>query len=155
LVPGARRRTGARRFDRRQLVRARRAADVDQRSRDRDAGGRAHLRQLQPARFLLCGAPRPRHRLDASDERDHPAAAAEPDVRAHRDLAPLLAPRELSPPRVPSVETFTPPGTPTPIGPYNHIAKVGPFITIGGTAGFDPSTGALAGADVGAQTRRI
>jgi len=54
----------------------------------------------------------------------------------------------------PSVETFTPPGTPTPIGPYNHIAKVGPFITIGGTAGFDPTTGALA-ADVGAQTRRI
>jgi 2-iminobutanoate/2-iminopropanoate deaminase len=54
----------------------------------------------------------------------------------------------------PSVETFTPPGTPTPIGPYNHIAKVGPFITIGGTAGFDPATGALA-ADVGAQTRRI
>src|SRR6185436_18995449 len=50
---------------------------------------------------------------------------------------------------VPSVETFTPPGTPTPIGPYNHIAKVGPFITIGGTAGFDPATGALA-ADVGA-----
>ena len=54
----------------------------------------------------------------------------------------------------PSVETFTPPGTPAPIGPYNHIAKVGPFITIGGTAGFDPATGALA-ADVGAQTRRI
>jgi 2-iminobutanoate/2-iminopropanoate deaminase len=54
----------------------------------------------------------------------------------------------------PRVETFTPPGTPTPIGPYNHIAKVGPFITIGGTAGFDPATGALA-ADVGAQTRRI
>ena len=56
---------------------------------------------------------------------------------------------------MPSVEVFTPPGTPTPIGPYNHIAKVGPFITIGGTAGFDPATGALAGADVGAQTRRI
>ena len=56
---------------------------------------------------------------------------------------------------MPSVETFTPPGTPTPIGPYNHIAKVGPFITIGGTAGFDPATGALAGPDVGAQTRQI
>ena len=24
------------------------------------------------------------------------------------------------------VETSTPPGTPAPIGPYNHIAKVGP-----------------------------
>jgi 2-iminobutanoate/2-iminopropanoate deaminase len=53
------------------------------------------------------------------------------------------------------VETSTPPGTPTPIGPYNHIAKVGPFITIGGTAGFDPATGQLAGPNVQAQTRRI
>ena len=55
----------------------------------------------------------------------------------------------------PSVETSTPPGTPTPIGPYNHIAKVGSFITIGGTAGFDPATGQLAGPDVAAQTLRI
>lgn len=53
------------------------------------------------------------------------------------------------------VETSTPPGTPTPIGPYNHIAKVGPNITIGGTAGVDPATGQLAGADVAAQTRQI
>jgi enamine deaminase RidA (YjgF/YER057c/UK114 family) len=35
----------------------------------------------------------------------------------------------------PNVETSTPPNTPKPIGPYSHIAKVGPFITIGGTAG--------------------
>jgi 2-iminobutanoate/2-iminopropanoate deaminase len=53
------------------------------------------------------------------------------------------------------VETSTPPGTPTPIGPYNHIAKVGPFISIGGTAGVDPATGKLAGPDVEAQTRQI
>lgn len=53
------------------------------------------------------------------------------------------------------VETSTPPRTPRPIGPYNHIAKVGQFITIGGTAGFDPSTGELAGPDVYAQTRQI
>ncbi len=53
------------------------------------------------------------------------------------------------------VETFTPPGTPTPIGPYNHIAKVGQHISIGGTAGVDPATGQLAGADVAAQTRQI
>jgi 2-iminobutanoate/2-iminopropanoate deaminase len=53
------------------------------------------------------------------------------------------------------VETSTPPGTPTPIGPYNHIAKVGDFITIGGTAGVDPATGALAGPDVESQTRQI
>jgi 2-iminobutanoate/2-iminopropanoate deaminase len=56
---------------------------------------------------------------------------------------------------MPTVETSTPPGTPTPIGPYSHIARVGPWITIGGTAGFDPATGALAGPDVAAQTRRI
>ncbi len=56
---------------------------------------------------------------------------------------------------MPIVETFTPPGTPTPIGPYSHVARVGVAITIGGTAGFDPATGALAGPDVASQTRRI
>jgi 2-iminobutanoate/2-iminopropanoate deaminase len=56
---------------------------------------------------------------------------------------------------VPDVETSTPPNTPAPIGPYSHIAKVGSLITIGGTAGFDPATGELAGADVASQTRRI
>ena len=55
----------------------------------------------------------------------------------------------------PSVETSTPPGTPTPIGPYSHIAKVGSAITIGGTAAFDPATGALVGSDAAAQTIRI
>ena len=53
------------------------------------------------------------------------------------------------------VETFTPPNTPEPIGPYNHIAKVGEHISIGGTAGFDPATAQLAGPDIAAQTRRI
>lgn len=53
------------------------------------------------------------------------------------------------------VETSTPPNTPTPIGPYNHIAKVGQFITIGGTAGVNPATGQLAGPDVYAQTKQI
>ena len=56
---------------------------------------------------------------------------------------------------MPPVETFTPPNTPTPIGPYNHVAKVGQFITIGGTAGVNPATGQLAGADVYSQTRQI
>lgn len=53
------------------------------------------------------------------------------------------------------VETLTPPNTPTPIGPYNHVAKVGAHIWIGGTAGVDPATGQLAGTDVTAQTRQI
>ena len=53
------------------------------------------------------------------------------------------------------VETSTPPNTPQPIGPYNHIAKVGQFISIGGTSGVDPSTGQLAGTDVYSQTTQI
>src|SRR5262245_63993098 len=54
-----------------------------------------------------------------------------------------------------SIETSTPANTPVPIGPYNHIAKVGPFISIGGTAGVDPATGQLPGPDVETQTRQI
>jgi 2-iminobutanoate/2-iminopropanoate deaminase len=55
----------------------------------------------------------------------------------------------------PRVATSTPPNTPTPIGPYSHVAKVGQFITIGGTAGVNPATGQLAGPDVYAQTKQI
>jgi 2-iminobutanoate/2-iminopropanoate deaminase len=55
----------------------------------------------------------------------------------------------------PIVETSTPPNTPTPIGPYNHIARVGSLITIGGTAGVNPATGQLAGADIASQTKQI
>ncbi len=53
------------------------------------------------------------------------------------------------------VETSTPPNTPTPIGPYNHIARVGQFITIGGTAGVNPATGQLSGPDVYSQASQI
>ena len=53
------------------------------------------------------------------------------------------------------VTTSTPANTPRPIGPYNHIAKVGQFISIGGTAGVDPATGELAGPDVYSQTKQI
>jgi 2-iminobutanoate/2-iminopropanoate deaminase len=55
----------------------------------------------------------------------------------------------------PIVQTSTPPNTPVPIGPYNHIAKVGPWIRIGGTAGVNPATGQLAGTDVYAQAKQI
>lgn len=54
-----------------------------------------------------------------------------------------------------TVKTSTPANTPRPIGPYNHIAKVGPLISIGGTAGVNPTTGLLAGADVYSQTKQI
>jgi 2-iminobutanoate/2-iminopropanoate deaminase len=53
------------------------------------------------------------------------------------------------------VETSTPANTPTPIGPYNHIAKVDKFISIGGTAGVNPTTGQLAGQDVYSQAKQI
>ena len=55
---------------------------------------------------------------------------------------------------MPKIETFTPSGTMIPVGPYSHIAKVGRFITIGGTAGVDPMTGTLAGPDIEAQTKQ-
>lgn len=55
----------------------------------------------------------------------------------------------------PKIETSTPSNTPIPIGPYNHIAKVGQFISIGGTAGFNPNSGQLAGSDVYSQTKQI
>src|ERR1043166_8758098 len=58
-------------------------------------------------------------------------------------------------PMKPVVEPRTPPNTPKPIGPYSHIAKVGQHITIGGTAGFDPLTGQMAGPDIRSQTLRI
>lgn len=56
---------------------------------------------------------------------------------------------------MPRVKTSTPPNTPTPIGPYSHIAKVGDSITIGGTAGVNPATGQLAGPDAYSQARQI
>ena len=56
---------------------------------------------------------------------------------------------------MPPVETLTPADTPTPIGPYSHVARAGSLIVIGGVAGVDPATGNLAGPDVAAQTRMI
>ena len=53
------------------------------------------------------------------------------------------------------VETSTPPNTMAPVGPYSHIAKAGPFITIGATAGIDPASGELVGQDVASQTKQI
>ena len=54
-----------------------------------------------------------------------------------------------------SVETLTPPGSFAPIGPYSHIAKAGPFVTLSGTPGVDPATGELAGEDAYTQARQI
>jgi 2-iminobutanoate/2-iminopropanoate deaminase len=56
---------------------------------------------------------------------------------------------------MPRVETGTPVGTPKPIGPYSHVARVGQHVTVSATAGIDPATGLLVGPDVETQTRRI
>jgi 2-iminobutanoate/2-iminopropanoate deaminase len=53
------------------------------------------------------------------------------------------------------VQTFTPSNVMQPIGPYSHIAKAGPFISISGTAGVDPRTGQFAGPDVYSQAKQI
>lgn len=53
------------------------------------------------------------------------------------------------------VETFTPASLFPPIGPYSHIAKAGPFITLSGTPGIDPATGDFAGPDAYRQSRQI
>jgi len=42
-----------------------------------------------------------------------------------------------------------------PIGPYSHAVIGGGQLFISGTAGLDPNTGALAGADAYAQTRQV
>ncbi|HTK31455.1 MAG TPA: RidA family protein [Candidatus Saccharimonadaceae bacterium] len=53
------------------------------------------------------------------------------------------------------VETFTPAGVMKPIGPYSHVARAGPFVTISATAAVDPATGEVAAPDAYAQTRHI
>jgi len=53
------------------------------------------------------------------------------------------------------IETITSEEMFEPIGPYNHIAKAGPFITISGTPGIDPSTSQMAGTDAYSQAKQI
>ena len=53
------------------------------------------------------------------------------------------------------IETITSDNMFEPIGPYNHIAKAGPFITISGTPGIDPETSQMAGDDAYSQSKQI
>lgn len=53
------------------------------------------------------------------------------------------------------IETITPAGMFDPIGPYSHLTKAGPFISISGTPGVDPITSMLAGADAYSQSKQI
>lgn len=53
------------------------------------------------------------------------------------------------------IETLTPTGMFEPIGPYSHLTKAGPFISISGTPGVDPATSQMAGADAYRQSGQI
>lgn len=53
------------------------------------------------------------------------------------------------------IEAITPTEMFEPIGPYSHLTKAGPFITISGTPGVDPLTLEMAGADAYSQAKQI
>ena len=52
------------------------------------------------------------------------------------------------------IETISPTNMFEPIGPYNHISKAGPFITISGTPGIDSKTLQMAGNDAYSQAKQ-
>lgn len=54
-----------------------------------------------------------------------------------------------------SIETITPANLFEPIGPYSHVTKVGPFVSLSGTPGVDPATQDFAGPDAYSQARQI
>ena len=54
-----------------------------------------------------------------------------------------------------TVQTSTPSDLFKPIGPYSHIAKSGPFISLSGTPGVDSATGLMAGDDAYSQSLQI
>lgn len=53
------------------------------------------------------------------------------------------------------IEAITPSEMFEPIGPYSHLTKAGPFITISGTPGVDPVTSKMAGEDAYTQAKQI
>jgi reactive intermediate/imine deaminase len=53
------------------------------------------------------------------------------------------------------VQTLSPRGLFTPIGPYSHVAKAGVQVAFSGTPGVDSVTGDMAGPDAYTQTRQI
>ena len=53
------------------------------------------------------------------------------------------------------IETITPSKMFEPIGPYSHLTKAGPFITISGTPGVNPETSEMAGVDAYSQAKQI
>ena len=53
------------------------------------------------------------------------------------------------------IEAHTPESMFDPIGPYSHLVKAGPHITISATPGVDPITSQMVGVDAYTQSKQI
>ena len=72
-------------------------------------------------------------------------------LTAGSERAPRVAPEGEAELLKKAIETEK---APRPVGPYSQGLAAGGFIFVSGQVGFDPSTGGLAGDDVGSQTER-
>jgi 2-iminobutanoate/2-iminopropanoate deaminase len=52
-------------------------------------------------------------------------------------------------------QALSPPGAPKAIGPYSSALRADPFLFVSGQVPLDPSTGAMVGGDISAQTRQV
>lgn len=53
------------------------------------------------------------------------------------------------------IERLTPPGVPTPQGPYSPAVRAGDFIYVSGQISVDPATGQRVTGDVQVETRQV
>ena len=53
------------------------------------------------------------------------------------------------------IERITPPGTPTPRGPYSHAVRAGDFIYVSGQGPIDPETNHFSYGDIRHETRVV
>jgi 2-iminobutanoate/2-iminopropanoate deaminase len=53
------------------------------------------------------------------------------------------------------IERISPPGAPTPRGPYSPAVRAGDFIFVAGQIPIDPVTGQVVSGDVQAETRQV
>lgn len=54
-----------------------------------------------------------------------------------------------------TIERISPPGVPTPRGPYSPAVRAGGFIYVSGQIPVDPATGHLVAGDVRQETRQV
>jgi 2-iminobutanoate/2-iminopropanoate deaminase len=53
------------------------------------------------------------------------------------------------------IERISPPGVPTPRGPYSPAVRAGDFIFVSGQVPVDPTTQQLVSGDIGNETRQV